>query len=57
MLYWPQILYTIGSYNVELNISDIIPDLYYWQEENFTNLPLELGGRRKKRRGLERKLE
>lgn len=57
MLYWPQILYTIGSYNVELNISDIILDLYFFQDENFTDLPLELGGRRKKNRGLERKLE
>lgn len=49
MLYWPQILYTIGSYNVEWNILDIIPDLHFYQDTNFTNLPLELGGRRKKK--------
>lgn len=54
MIYWNQILYTIGSYNIELNISDIIPDLYFFQQENFTDLPLELGGKIKKKRGLEK---
>lgn len=55
-LYWNQILYTIGSYDVELNISDIIPDLYYYNQENFTDLPLELGGKIKRKRNLEKLL-
>lgn len=54
MLYWNQILYTLGSYDIELNISDIIPDLYFYQQENFTDLPLELGGLMKRKKNLEK---
>lgn len=57
MLYWHQIACKLGSYIPELNISDIISDLYFFQEENFTKLPLELGGTIKnKKRSLEERL-
>ncbi len=54
MTYWYRAFYIMGSYIPESNVSDIIPNLYFWQEISFTPLLLELGGKIKKRKNLEK---
>ena len=48
MLYWNQISFTIGNYNLGINILDVVPEIHYKLFGTFTNLPLELGGKRRK---------
>ena len=56
MIYWNQILYTIRNYNLNINILNAVPEIHYKLFGTFNDLPLELGGIRKRRRTLEDKL-
>jgi len=48
-LFWDQISYMPKHYNVGLNILAIVPDYHRELFGIFADLPLELGGMRRKR--------